>query len=302
MNNSCLQRVTVYGSGGLLVSGNRNLLSAISLSQDTQQINGIVLETCSEVIVDMPHLLSLATTTGDGVRITNSSLISIRNATFEGAGGPVKQGRSCIRIENSQNVLIDNCAMGSIAPAVTLWITGNSENIRIEGGAINVHDSVGIQVDAGGRSVRGRAIAFSQASGSAMGPGGTFLKIDPSVPDVRIEVFTSTDARVEFAQTVGPADFRGTIVLLQRWTDVSVTGTQTITDIVQGNDADGPSFAPVSKGRRVMLFLSGGAVTIASGSSSNIVLSGGVDWTPPGPAMIEVVFDGTVWRELVRSG
>jgi hypothetical protein len=130
---------------------------------------------------------------------------------------------------------------------------------------------------------------------------GSFLNVDPSVPDVRIESFTGTDARVEFAQTVGETFMRGTTVLLRRWEGARVSGAVTIEDIAQGESGDGPSFGSASPGRRVALFLSGGAVTVASGGTSKIRLSTGVAWTPAGDAMIDLVFDGTRWCEVARN-
>jgi hypothetical protein len=503
MFNARFDRVWFSGSAGILIAGARNFLTAVRTFQDNEQTDGIVLDSCSETVIDGPRIDGLAGKSGDGIRLANSSNITIRNASFEG-----KDGRSCIRIENSSNITLDNCNMGggpqayvqsassdtntssttrtatfssaqtagnanivaigvvlintavssvtdskgnsysritskangsvsnleiwaatNIAVATAgsntvtvtlssantywaigvleygwvssvdvfaqdvgsgtsansgsatttaegdvvigayisssndaggagsgfaqriftsnnhlqvedmvagsagsysainpmsasgdwneamvalkrdwvalkrdwaaLWITGNSENIRIEGGRINVHDITGVRIDGGARSIRGRAIEFSQSSAAAM---GSYLNIDPSVPDVRIESFTGTDARVEFAQTVGAALMRGSTVLLRRWEGVRVSGAVTIEDIKQGEDGDGPSVGLASPGRRVALFLSSGAVTVASGGTSKIRLITGTAWTPPGDAMIELVFDGQLWCELGRNG
>jgi len=281
-----------------LITGSRNCLTAVKTFLDGQQTDGIVLAPCSETVIDVPRIDGLRGNGGDGIRLVDSSNITLRNTSFEG-----KNGRSCIRIENSSNITLDNCNMGG-APAANveyaaLWITGNSKNIRIDGGLINVFDIAGIRIDAGSRSVRGRAIEFGQSSGAAM---TTFLNVAPAAADIRIETFTGTDAGVEFAQTVGKALFRGTTLLLQRWEDLRVTGLHTIENIAQGDDGDGPSFGSASAGRRVTLFLSGGAVTVASGLPSAIRLSSGVAWTPPGDAMLELVFDGALWWEVARNG
>jgi Right handed beta helix region len=297
MFNARLERIWLSGLAGILITGSRNFLTAVRTFQDRHQTSGIVIDSGGESIIDGPRIDGLAGNSGDGIRLVNSSNISIRNASFEGKGG-----RDCIRIENSSNVTLDNCNMGGGSFGSpdwsALWITGNSENIRIEGGRINVHDITGVRIDGGARSIRGNAIEFPQSSGAAI---GSFLKVDPTVPDVQIESFTGSDARVEFTQTLGAALMRGTTVLLRRWESVRVSGAVTIEDIGQGEANDGPSFASVSPGRRVTLFLSGGAVTVASGGSSKIRLSTGVSWTPAADAMIELVFDGTRWCEVGRN-
>jgi hypothetical protein len=43
-------------------------------------------------------------------------------------------------------------------------------------------------------------------------------------------------------------------------------------------------------------------VTVASGAPSTIRLTPGVEWRPAGDAMLELVFDGTVWWESARNG
>jgi hypothetical protein len=50
----------------------------------------------------------------------------------------------------------------------------------------------------------------------------------------------------------------------------------------------------------VVLFLSGGAVTVASGAKIRLI--NGLDRTPAGEAMIELVFNGMHWCELGRNG
>jgi hypothetical protein len=302
MFNARLDRVWFSGSAGILIGeSSRNFLTAVRTFQDSEQTDGIVLDSCNETVIDGPRIDGLFGPTGDGICIANSTNVTLRNTSFEG-----KRGRSCIRIDNSSNITLDNCNMGGgpigTQPWAALWITGNSENIRIEGGRINVNDITGIRIDPGARSIRGRAIEFAQSSAAAM---GSYLNIDTTVPDVRIESFTHTDARVEFAQTVGDADIRGAKVLLKRWEDVRVSGAKgavTIEDILQGVSGDGPSVGLASPGRRVALFISSGAVTVASGGQSKIRLIGGAPWTPRGDAMIELVFDGTLWYELGRNG
>ena len=131
---------------------------------------------------------------------------------------------------------------------------------------------------------------------------GTFLIIDALALDIRLELITGIDARVELAHTVGPSAFRGTILLLQRWHDLFVSDAPLIEHIMQGTDNDGPGLADAPPGRRVTLFLSGGATTVASGGNSTIRLVGNTAWTPAGQAMIELVFDGKLWWEVARNG
>jgi Pectate lyase superfamily protein len=298
MFNSRLDRVTLRGSAGLLVTGSRNHLADVHTLLDGEQTDGVVLAPCGESILDTVRIDGLFGNIGDGIRLSGCSLVSIRNSSFEG-----KRGRSCIRIEDSTNITLDNCNMGGApfanVPWAALWITGASDNIRIDGGRINVFDITGLRIDPGGRSIHGREIQFPQSSAAAT---GTFPVIDALAPDIRLELITGTNARVELAHTVGPSAFRGTILLLQRWHDLFVSDAPLIEHIMQGTDDDGPALAAAPPGRRVTLFLSGGVTTVASGGSSTIRLVGNTPWTPTGQAMIELVFDGTLWWEVARNG
>src|SRR5262249_46822891 len=127
MFNSRLERVWFSGSAGMLITGSRNFLTAVRTFQDRQQTDGIVLDPGGETVICGPRLDGLAGHVGDGIRLVNSSNITICNTSFEG-----KRGRSCIRVENSSNVTLDNCNMGgtplAAVPWAALWITGNSEN------------------------------------------------------------------------------------------------------------------------------------------------------------------------------
>ena len=176
---------------------------------------------------------------------------------------------------------------------------GTSDNIRIDGGRINVFDVTGLRIDPGGRSIHGHGIQFPQSSGAA---ALSFPVIDAAAPDIRLELITGTDARVELAHTVGPAAARGTTLLLQRWHDLFVADVSTIEHIMQGTGDDGPGLADAPAGRRVTLFLSGGVTTVASGSPSTIRLVGNAAWTPAGAAILSLVFDGALWWETARNG
>ena len=59
--------------------------------------------------------------------------MSIRNSSFEG-----KRGRSCIRIEDSANITLDNCNMGGGPFADVPWSAAGMWNARIAQAALSI--------------------------------------------------------------------------------------------------------------------------------------------------------------------
>jgi hypothetical protein len=205
LHNSRLVNVEISGSAGLCVSGGRNHLLDVHTDGDYEQTQGIVLHRCGESAIDRPRIDGIAGTHGGGIVVWDSDHVSIRNTSFEGKGG-----RCCVRIHNSWNITLDNCNMGGSAADqnqnrdakyawAALWIDSCSEDIRIEGGRINVYGWTGIRVERSCRSVRGRGIVFPGSTQAALMPPTpldpnhpdadvAFLVVDPSAADIRIQV------------------------------------------------------------------------------------------------------------------